>query len=256
MEGVNVFQYYFSYEDQLPENVGFALFGPIHTAWLIAILVFGFIIIMMYKKCDNNGKCKCEKMIAIIMVLLDLYKDIVLIATDNFHVWDLPLDMCTLAIYISFVHALTHTPKTWDILYCLCMPGALAALIFPNWNYYPQINFMNINSFVIHGLIVIYSMMLLFCGTIRPNIRHYINVWIFLAALLPVAWLINYLYDTNFLFLNVPSRDSPLETIYDITGAKWYLLGFAAVVFTVHLIMYIPFIVSNRRSKVKISSAL
>jgi hypothetical integral membrane protein (TIGR02206 family) len=242
-----MFQYYFLYEEQLPKEVGFRLFGLIHISWLVAIGIIVFLATMMYKKADQVTKDKYEKLMTVMMVGLDLYKDIVLIVTGNFHVWELPLDMCTLAIYISLVHAFTHSKTTGEILYCISMPGALAALLFPNWNRYPQINFININSFLTHALIVTYSLMLLLSGKLRPNIRYYIRVWIFLAVAVTVAALVNHKYDTNFLFLNVPSRDSPLVTIYNFTGEKLYLLGYAAAVLTVNLIMYVPFIIKDRR---------
>jgi hypothetical integral membrane protein (TIGR02206 family) len=247
-----MFQYYFLYEDQLPTEVGFRLFGLIHMSWLVAIGLFIFLATRVYQKADERNQNKYEKIMTVMMVMLDLYKDAVLIITGNFHVWELPLDMCTMAIYISCFHAFTHSKITWEILYCISMPGALAALLFPNWNGYPQINFININSFLTHALIVTYSMMLLLSGRFRPNIRHYIGVWIFLAVAVTVVALVNQKYDTNFLFLSVPSRDSPLVTIYNFTGEKLYLLGYAVAVLTVNLIMYVPFIISDRRKKVVI----
>jgi len=242
-----MFKYFFICEDQLPTDVGFLLFSMIHIRWLAVIIVSGFFAVMGYKMADDVVKIKCEKSMAISMVGLDLCKDVVLIVTGNFHVWELPLNMCGLALYVSLIHAFTHTKTTWEILYCLGMPGALAALLFPNWNSYPQINFMNIYSFLTHGLIVIYPLMLLFSGRWRPNIRNYIRVWIFLAVVIPVAWIVNERYKINFLFLNTPSKGSPLVSIYNLTGDKWYLVGFAVTILIVNLIMYVPFIISDLR---------
>jgi uncharacterized membrane protein YwaF len=90
--------------------------------------------------------------------------------------------------------------------------------------------------------------MLLIAGKLKPNIRQYYRVWLFLAFLFPVAWFTNKKLGTNFLFLNIPSKDSPLVFLYQMTGKKWYLPGYAIMVAVINLIMYLPFVVPEIRS--------
>ena len=64
-------------------------------------------------------------------------------------------------------------------LYTLCLPGAAAALLFPEWSAYPQWNFMNLNSFLVHGLLILFPILQLVEHTIRqmcirdrPGVQH------------------------------------------------------------------------------------
>jgi len=237
-----MFQYYFLYENQIPSGMGFPFWGKIHISWLVAISLLGVILVKWYIKTADNRKPVFEKILVSIMVAMDLYKDIILLVTHHFYAWELPLDLCALAVYISFLHGFIHSKTTGEILFALCFPGALSALLFPNWNIYPQMNFVNIHSFLIHGLLVIYPLMLLISGRLKPNIRQYYRVWIFLAVLVPAAMAVNFLLGTDFLFLNLPSKDSPLVIIYNLTGKTWYLVGFGIFVLAINMIMYIPFI--------------
>jgi hypothetical integral membrane protein (TIGR02206 family) len=241
-----MFPYYFLYEDQIPAGSGFSLFGPTHLFWLFLIALSAWFIIQRFLKMNVRKKAGTEKCIVILLLFLDLHKDFILFVSGRFSPQELPFDMCELAVYISLFHAFTHSRMTGELLYCLCMPGALAALIFPNWNSYPQINFINLTSFFMHALLVIYPLMLLISRKLIPSIRFYPLVWVFLFFAVPFVRLLNRIYGTNFFFLNIPSKDSPLVFIYNLFGADYYLLGYACLVISINLLMYLPYLRKKR----------
>ena len=49
--------------------------------------------------------------------------------------------------------------------------GAMAALLFPDWTRYPLFNYMHINTFLIHGLLVLVPVLVLTSGRYRPSIK-------------------------------------------------------------------------------------
>lgn len=239
---------FFAHEDQLPAGTGFSLFGPTHLFWLGAILIAGFLAAFFYRRADVATRRRVGRILVTVIVGLDLTRDIILIVTDRFDPAYLPFQLCGMAVYITWIHGFFPSKTTQEFLYLLCMPGAVAALLFPNWNIYPQLNYMNLNGFLLHGMLVIYPWMLLSSGEIRPDIRRYYRVLVFLFGATLFAAVLNHQYDTNFLFLAQPSPDSPLVWIYHLTGGTWYLPGYAVVVVAVHMCLYLVYdLVRNRK---------
>ena len=54
------------------------------------------------------------------------------------------------------------------------------------------------------------------------------------------------MWDTNFMFLNGPSKGSPLVFLYDIFGGG-YLIALIVLVLSAWLLMYLPWEVSYRK---------
>ena len=102
--------------------------------------------------------------------------------------------------------------RSWNwlgqVLYTLCLPGAAAALVFPDWTVYPQWSLMNINSFLVHGLLILFGAPA-GGGTIRPRLSAIWKPLLFLAVVTPPIWLFNRTWGTNYFFLNTASPNSP-----------------------------------------------
>lgn len=117
--------------------------------------------------------------------------------------------------------------RSWNwlgqVLYTLCLPGAAAALVFPDWTVYPQWSLMNINSFLVHGLLILFPVLQLAAGTIRPRLSAIWKPLLFLAVVTPPIWLFNRTWGTNYFFLNTASPNSPLALLLEVTGPAWYL---------------------------------
>lgn len=100
----------------------------------------------------------------------------------------------------------------------LCVPGAVGALLFPNWEVYPFFNYMHIHAFFSHGLIVVFGIWLIVAEKIVPKWKDFWMPVVFgIAGFILLHWMNNIL-GTNFWFLNKPSHGSPLVWILNITG--------------------------------------
>ena len=145
-----------------------------------------------------------------------------------------------MAVYICALHAWRGGALTGQFLYAFCMPGAVFALIFPDWGYYPALHFMSASSFVIHGLIVTYVVMQVMARDIVPDVKKCPQcLGLMLALALPV-----YIFDratgTNYMFLNWPSPGSPLEW-FAFLGRPGFVLGYLPILAAVWAVMYYPF---------------
>lgn len=233
---------FFTYETQLPDDVGFSLFGSVHLAWLAGILAFTAIAALWFSQRPAYRQRRISWAVAWLLCAMIVVEKMVLALTGHLNVYSLPFHLCELAPLLYLLFAWRHWDWLGQVLYTLCLPGAAAALLFPDWSAYPQWNFMNLNSFLVHGLLILFPILQLVEHTIRPRLGALWKVWLFLAVLVPPMWLFNHAFGTNYLFLNAASPNSPLTWILGFTGPAWYLLGYALLGLAVMVVMLLPWV--------------
>ena len=222
---------------ELSEN-GFGLFSLGHFSWLIIGLVFTVIMSSIYRK--TSRKSLMRKIVSLSALLLEIFKAVLLACQGQYGIGRLPLHLCGIAVYIIFVHSFFSNTKLWQYMYAFCFPGALFALIFPDWSYYPLFNFLTSASFEIHILIVCYILMQLY--DTKPDIKSApLNLLIMLSLAVPV-YVFDKLTNTNYMFLNWPVM--PL-TVFSFLGSPGYLLGYIPLTAVCWTVMYLPFIHRN-----------
>lgn len=217
---------FFLFETELPAGSGFALFGPCHLAWLFCILICIFFTTKWYQALTPVKKESVNKVTSCILLSMGIYRDAVLLITRHYNLGFMPLHLCNMAIVIAFLYAWTGVQFFGIIYVLLCVPGAMGALIFPNWDAYPIWNYMHIHAFFSHGLTVAFGVWLLWSGIIRPVWKDFWMPVLFGGIGFIVLHYINGWLGTNFWFLNKPSHGSPLVKILKITGNDWYLMGY------------------------------
>jgi len=154
--------------------------------------------------------------------------------------------LCGMAIYNSLLNAHRPGKIKQELLYSLCMPGTLSALLFPAWSAYPAISLICIQNFLQHGLLMIYPIMLFSGKNIRPDYRVLPKCLLFLAVISPPIYVFNKVFDTNFLFINYPSPGSPLVLFDKWFGNPGYILGILMLIIVVWAFLYIPIIITNK----------
>ena len=177
------------------------------------------------------------------MAGLEIFKDLFLVHVHRFGLGYLPLHVCSIGIFVFLLREFLPLKKAKEIFgevaVILIMPGALAALIFPDWTYlYPVLNFINLHSFLWHGLLVLYPLLLLIKGESEPGIKHIHYVLLFLCVVVPPIYVFDKKTGYNYFFVNRPEVSTPLEWIYNITGGKGYLIGYGILTVSVILAEY------------------
>ena len=219
---------------------GFGLFSFGHFFWLLAALLICRALCLRFKNSGDDARRRLRLTVALTALALELLRAGLLLAAGRYGPGSLPLHLCGLAVYIGALHALRPGELTGQFLYAFCMPGAAFALLFPDWSYYPFWHFITVSGFLLHILLVAYTLMQVVGGAIRPDIRKAPRcLLIMLAVALPI-----YLFDRaaglNFMFLNWPSPGSPLEW-FAFLGRPGYLLGYLPLLAAVWALLYLPF---------------
>ena len=233
----------FSIDPHSENSLGMFSFG--HILWLLAALAAWLMLCRSYKRCAPACRARKRCAIAGAALAIELLRSLLLMLAGEYGIGRLPLHLCALAIYISFLHALRGGELTGQFLYAFCMPGAVCALLFPDWSAYPSFHFMSVSSFTLHILLVGYTLMLVAGGELRPDTRRApACLGIMLLIAVPV-YVFDRLMGTNYMFLNWPLPGSPLER-FAFLGRPGYLLGYIPLLAAAWTVIYAPFVKKRR----------
>lgn len=216
---------FFRYYTDLPKNSGFHLFDLCHWMWIFIILGLMFFITKYYINLNYDAQGKMNRLIAMLFMIGITYRNIILLITGHFTKSYLPFHLCSMALWIAVIYIFTES-KYWGSVYVmLCMPGALSAILFPNWTRYPFFNYMHIHNFIAHAGLVIFGMCLLCSGRILPKWKDFWKPVVFSLFGFVILSPINKILGTNFWFLELPSKGSPMRIVMEIMGEEGYKFG-------------------------------
>jgi hypothetical integral membrane protein (TIGR02206 family) len=156
---------------------------------------------------------------------------------EGIHVWNLPLQLCDLSVWLAVVAGITLAPMAIELAYFAGLAGAGMALVTPDlyrpWPSYPAIYF-----FAAHGGIVIIVAAIVFGGVagLRPG-----AVWRVFTLLLVYAVLLggfDAVFHANYMYLcTKPANASLLDAL-----GPWpvYLAAGAVVALALFWLLWIP----------------
>lgn len=222
----------------VPEGVGFPLFGLTHLIWLVLFVVFTVVCCLVYRELRSTQQDKVRLIFAVLLIADELFKYGILTVGDRWLADYLPLHLCSINIFLIAIHAVRPSKLLDNFLYTVCIPGAMAALLFPSWASLPFPNLMHIHSFTVHTLLAAYPIMLTFAGEIRPSARYIPKCLVLLAVLCIPGIIVNFLFGSNFMFLMYAEPGNPLYLFEELWGN--HLFGLPILVGAVILIMHGP----------------
>lgn len=231
-------KYFLETVETIEPGVGFSHYDGIHLTWLGICAALILINCLWYRKLGTAGRARWKKTVAILLLADELFKMVMLFIGGRYLPDYLPLHLCSVNIFIIAVSAWRPSRILSNFLYTVCIPGALAALLFPTWTVLPLLNFMHLHSFTVHIMLAMYPMVLAFNGELDPQARDLPKCMLLLVALAVVAQLFNLMFDTNFMFLMHAEPGNPLYWFQQIWGN--HLLGFPLLIAAVLVVMYVP----------------
>lgn len=243
-------EYFLHTEEVIPDGLGFKSFDLTHLLWLLVTVLLIVLAALHYRRLDENGRGKWRKVVAILLIADELFKQICLIIGGNFLVKYLPLHLCSINIFLIAYHAWKPNMQLGSYLYAVCIPGALAAILCPTWTQLPVLNFMHLHSTTVHILLLMYPVVLTAGGDIKPRAKQIPKCLLVLAFLAAVALCANLLLDTNFFFLmEAGGENNPLYLFELLLGDHRF--GFPILIAAVLAVMFIPVEVYHKLKKDK-----
>lgn len=229
---------FFTPQERIPPGLGFSLFGPVHLLWLAGLAGGILLLCRVYRGLGPRARRRLSAGLCLAMLAMDLAWDLALLAQGAFTLNYLPLDLCGLAMFGELWAALRPGPVRRELCWCLFLPGAAMALVFPNWTPLPFWNLLYLRSFLLHGLLVAVPVLWVAGGELRPDPRNLPKCLAVALGLCVPIYAIDRLLDQNFFFLNTPSPGSPLEWFAARLGSPGYLLGLPVMLGAVWAVQY------------------
>lgn len=239
--------YFWNSKENIPEGLGFKLFGGTHLCWLLAALITFVICCVLYRFLSEKHRRFFLRFVAVLMVVMEILKNIILLITGEWYPDHLPLHLCGINIFVCLWHSIKPNSLNRELLYALGMPGAMAALLFSNWTMLPCMNFFHIHSFVVHILLVMYPLVLLFSHELRPDVKQLPKCLLFLLAAGIPLFFLNKALDTNFMFLNRADTGNPLSLFEAWLGRPCYIIGYIPLISVVWFLMYLPWSMAKKK---------
>lgn len=241
-------QYFFYNQRDLPPGVGISAWGPEHIGWLVLIALACVLGCMRYRKLSDARRARWLKVIAVAIWVQETLKNLLHWRVGALAAEHLPLHLCGLSMFICAVVAFSRLALPRQMLYSLVLPGAVAALLFLDWTRYPVFNFSSITSFSIHGCLVLFALLPITAGQVRPDWRQLPKIFGLTLAVCVPLYPLNKVLGTNFFFLNTPSPGSPLMPLAELLGNPGYIVGVALLLVALWAIMYLPWALADRRA--------
>ena len=191
------------------------------------IITIAIIITVLYygreKLTSHHERIKFGFIIGIILLIR-------IIATHPYQVYvekwviesSLPLHLCGISSIISCVLLFRFNQFLYEFLVLLGIPGAIQALLTPEFTLGID-NFFLVEYFVSHGGIILSGLYLTFVLGHRPRIYSWIKVAMYSQILLAIIHCINLFLNANYMYTRIkPIVDNPLI----IGEHPYYYIGF------------------------------
>ena len=240
-------QYFLDTTGTIVDGVGFSQFGILHIVWMIVAAVTIIGVSRIYKAADNVKRAKIRIIVAGLVIFDEIWKMFFLAIGGRYTYSYLPFHLCSVNIFLIAWHAYKPNKTLDNFLYAVCIPGAMAALLFPSWTSLPIFNFMHLHSFTLHTLLVLYPVMLTYAGDVKPKVKDLPKCLGLLFAMVQIAYYINRVLGTNFMFIMEADANNPLYVFEQMWGN--HLLGLPVIITAIVIVMYAPIVLKNKGKK-------
>ena len=229
------------YESELAPGSGFALWSLPHILWLLILGLIAAVALLAARRCGGSGKRVIRRTFAVCALLMQVLPAIVIMWKGMYSRYTLPLHICSLASYAVCAHALFVEKSVIlsELLFFPFLPGAICALLFPDWTMYPPYSFFSAAGFLVHGAIIIYILLCLDESIIAPSVRRWPIPIAFLVLYAGIMLPFDRAFGVNYGFLNIASPGSPLVWLADSFGVGiGYYISYGAIVLGVMAVWY------------------
>lgn len=189
----------------------FDLFGNDHILSIILIIIFYVLFLCFNEKIGIKNNSKIFPIVLSFIILsLDISEDIIRYITGYYSIEkDLPLQLCAIGIYVAVVALLKKNQIAFELIFYWGLVGASQAILTPDSDLF-ELKIFFIYSQAYHSALIFAVLWLVIKCNMRMQIEYIPRVVLITNLVVVVISVINYLLDSNYMFLRVkPNSVSP-----------------------------------------------
>ncbi|RBP06191.1 putative integral membrane protein (TIGR02206 family) [Rossellomorea aquimaris] len=225
----------------------FELFSVPHIAVLLMFVAISFFLIYGKRLLEPYQPIIKWTLLGI-LVLSELSWHIWLVATGQWEVGDLPLQLCSISTFVSIYLFLKPNKKAFYLLFFIGLLPPILSMVTPEMFYqFPHYRFL---KYFLHHAAIAWSVLyfIVYEGYRVPRKAVWTGFLMVNLLALPIFFL-NLLLDTNFFYLANPTESKTILSFFG-SGVMYYInLEIAALV--VFFVTYLPMGVLMKRERVK-----
>lgn len=240
---------FWTYQTDLPPGVGTPNFSPVHFSWVALVLLTVVLIVFWYRRQPDGRQQTVQRVIAVLLMIGDPLRWTWAAMIGHYSVVEmLPLHLCTLSVVIEITAVFSKRRVFKEFAYACGLPGALAAILTPDWGAYPLLSFQYLQSIMTHSLLILLPAIWIWGDGFRPDFRQLPRCLALLLGMAGIGGLVNHFIGSNYMFLRYAPKDTPLELFETWFGNPGYLLPLLGLLLLIWLIAYTPWLVLAHQS--------
>lgn len=211
--------------------------------WTLFSLIFISVPLILARFLNRTQKIQVTYLIGVIMILDFITENGGYIMSGTWDVqYNLPIQLCGISSLICCVLPfIKKKDKLFQFVYYTGVIGGIMAILTPQMNYFDGSLRYYLNYYVSHSLIIVLPIFMFLHLDLKLPRFSWFKIWIHLNILMAIIMPINFLLDSNYMYVNAaPEVSNPLV----IGEWPYYLLIWEPLVM---IIAYLIYAISRRK---------
>ena len=211
--------------------------------WSRFSLIFMSVPLILARFLNRTQKIQVTYLIGVIMILDFITENGGYIMSGTWDVqYNLPIQLCGISSLICCVLPFVKKKdKLFQFVYYTGVIGGIMAILTPQMNYFDGSLRYYLNYYVSHSLIIVLPIFMFLHLDLKLPKFSWFKIWIHLNILMAIIMPINFLLDSNYMYVNAaPKVNNPLV----IGEWPYYLLIWEPLVM---IIAYLIYAISRRK---------
>ena len=211
--------------------------------WTLFSLIFISVPLIVARFLNRKQKIQVTYLIGVIMILDFLTENGGYIMSGTWDVqYNLPIQLCGISSLICCVLPfIKKKDKLFQFVYYTGVIGGIMAILTPQMKYFDGSLRYYLNYYVSHSLIIALPIFMFLHLDLKLPKFSWFKIWIHLNILMAIIMPINFLLDSNYMYVNAaPEVSNPLV----IGEWPYYLLIWEPLVM---IIAYLIYAISRRK---------
>ena len=211
--------------------------------WTLFSLVFISVPLILARFLNRRQKVQVTYLIGAIMILDFITENGGYIISGTWDIqYNLPIQLCGISSLICCVLPfIKKKDKLFQFVYYTGIIGGIMAILTPQMNYFDGSLRYYLNFYVSHSLIIVLPIFMFLHLDLKLPKFSWFKIWVHLNILMAIIMPINFLLDSNYMYVNAaPEVSNPLV----IGEWPYYLLIWEPLVM---IIAYLIYAISRRK---------
>ena len=236
-----------------------AVFGVYHIIWIFIMIAATVLLCLLYKKGCIKKPERVVWMVAIVVAVLEIYKQIVFcFGIDEWGVlhykyqwFILPWQFCSMPMYVGLLAGILRG-KARNYMHCFLATyaifGGLTVMAYPGQVFAAEIG-INIQTMICHASMIVIGVFLFYTGLVKTEFKSLlkastvfavslgiaigINEWAYRAGIMEGAHRVNMFYVSPYCEPSLPIYSTVQQHVPYPWSLLIYIVGFCAVAYII-----------------------